>query len=182
MNRPGIRPLIDEQTIQARIEELGEEITRDYEGKNPLFIGILRGAFIFLADLARHIRTPCSFDFMAVSSYGSGTKSTGVVRILKDLDEPIDGRHVILIEDIVDTGLTLDYLFRFLAAREPASIEACVLLDKYECRQVDVRVRYTAFRIPNRFVVGYGLDLDQDYRHPPFVGECITEDSGADRG
>jgi len=164
------RVLISEEQIAQRIDEIGAQISEDYRGKNPLFVGILRGAFMFLADLARRITTPCAFDFIAVSSYGAGTQTSGIVRILKDLNEPILNRHVILVEDIVDTGLTLDYLNRFLLCRSPASLETCVLLDKRVCRKIEVRTRYTAFTIGDEFVVGYGLDLDQQFRNIPYVG------------
>ncbi len=162
--------VFSEKQISRRINELGRQISEDYRDKFPLLIGILRGAFIFLADLARAIHIPCTFDFMAVSSYGSKTKTSGVVRILKDLNEHIQDRHVILVEDIIDTGLTLDYLIRILKARHPASLKTCALLDKKECRKADIQADYTGFTVPDAFMVGYGLDLDQSFRNLPYVG------------
>src|SRR4051794_41781914 len=162
--------LVDEESLQARIAELGEDISRDYRGREPLLVGVLKGAVFFMADLVREITIPCEIDFMAVSSYGSGTDSSGVVRILKDLDANIEGRHVVIVEDIVDSGLTLSYLVRNLEARQPASLEVCALLTKPERREIDVPVRYTGFEIPNRFVIGYGLDFAERYRNLPYVG------------
>ena len=164
------RVLISEEEIAARLRELGEEITRDYEGQALLLVGILRGAFMVMADLARHIRVPVEFDFMAVSSYGSAAKTSGVVRILKDLDEEIAGRHVLLVEDIVDSGLTLDYLLQTLRFRKPASIELATLLLKEGMQRVPVEARYVGFTIGPEFVVGYGLDFDQLYRNLPYIG------------
>ncbi|MBN2054598.1 hypoxanthine phosphoribosyltransferase [bacterium] len=162
--------VLSEGEIKRRTEEMGRQLSIDYAGKEPLFIGILRGAFIFLSDLSRAVTIPCSFDFMVVSSYGTETKSTGVVRILKDLNETVEGRHIILVEDIVDTGLTLDYLIRMLRVREPASIKTCALLNKQECRVVEVQTDYVGFDIDNFFVVGYGLDYQQLYRNLPYIG------------
>ncbi len=154
--------LIDEATLKQRVQEMGAEITRDYAGQSLLLIGVLKGAVIFLSELAQQIKLPVAFDFMAVSSYGSSTESSGVVRILKDLDESIEGRHVLIVEDIIDTGLTLDYLYRHLQNRKPASIGICTLLDKPSRRLVEVPVKYIGFQIPDDFVVGYGLDLTSD--------------------
>ncbi len=164
------RVLISEEEIAHRLREMGEEISRDYHGERLLVVGVLRGAFMVMADLARHISIPVEFDFMAVSSYGSSTKTSGVVRILKDLDEEIAGRHVLLVEDIVDSGLTLDYLLRTLRLRNPSSIELATLLLKEGTRQVQVEARYVGFRIAPEFVVGYGLDFGQLYRNLPYVG------------
>ncbi|MGZ4354559.1 MAG: hypoxanthine phosphoribosyltransferase [Gaiellaceae bacterium] len=162
--------LIDEQTLQKRIAELGREISADYEGRDLLLVGVLKGAVFFMADLMRHIRVPCEVDFMAISSYGASTDSSGIVRILKDLDLNIEGRNVLVVEDIIDSGLTLSYLVRTLEAREPGSLEICTLLTKPERREIDVDVRYVGFEIPNRFVIGYGLDFAERYRNLRYVG------------
>src|SRR5438876_6060928 len=162
--------LIEEAALKARIAELGEDISDFYEGRDPLLVGVLKGAVFFMADLMRHLRVPCEVDFMAISSYGAATDSSGVVRIRKDLDINIEGRHVLVVEDIIDSGLTLSYLVRNLEAREPASLEVCALLTKPERREIDVPVRYTGFEIPNRFVIGYGLDFAERYRNLPYVG------------
>ena len=162
--------LIDEGTLQARIAELGAEVSSDYAGKELLLVGVLKGAVFFMADLMRSITVPCEIDFMAISSYGASTDSSGVVRILKDLDINIEGRNVLVVEDIIDSGLTLSYLMRNLEAREPASLEVCALLTKPERREIDVPVRYVGFEIPNRFVIGYGLDFGERYRNLPYVG------------
>ena len=154
----------------ARIAELGAEISADYAGRDLLLVGVLKGAVFFMADLMRHLTVPCEIDFMAISSYGASTDSSGVVRILKDLDINIEGRHVLVVEDIIDSGLTLSYLMRNLEAREPASLEVCALLTKPERREIDVPVRYMGFEIPNRFVIGYGLDFAERYRNLPYVG------------
>ena len=162
--------LIDEQTLQGRIGELGEAISADYAGRDLLLIGVLKGAVFFMADLIRRLTVPCEIDFMAISSYGAATDSSGVVRILKDLDINIEGKDVLVVEDIIDSGLTLSYLVRNLEAREPASLEICALLTKPERREIDVDVRYVGFEIPNRFVIGYGLDFAERYRNLPYVG------------
>jgi hypoxanthine phosphoribosyltransferase len=162
--------LIDEERLRGRIAELGEEISTDYAGRDLLLIGVLKGAVFFMADLMRHLTMACEVDFMAISSYGASTDSSGVVRILKDLDINIDGRDVLVVEDIIDSGLTLSYLIRNLEAREPASLEVCALLTKPERREIDVPVRYVGFEIPNRFVIGYGLDFAERYRNLPYVG------------
>ena len=162
--------LIDQDTLQRRIAELGEEISADYAGRDLLLVGVLKGAVFFMADLMRGLSIPCEIDFMAISSYGDSTDSSGVVRILKDLDINIEGRDVLVVEDIIDSGLTLSYLMRNLEAREPASLEICALLTKPERREIDVPVRYVGFEIPNRFVIGYGLDFAERYRNLPYVG------------
>lgn len=170
--------LIDEASLAARVAELGEEISRDYAGQDLLLIGVLKGAVFFLSDLMRAIDVPCEVDFMAISSYGSATDSSGVVRILKDLDAPIEGRNVLVVEDIVDSGLTLSYLVRTLKARGPASLEVCALLTKPARRRIDVGCRYVGFEIPARFVVGYGLDLAQRFRNLPYIGVVHDEAAG----
>jgi hypoxanthine phosphoribosyltransferase len=167
--------LIDEKTLQTRIRELGEQISRDYQGKRPILVGVLKGAFMFMADLIRHISIPHEIDFMATSSYGAATESSGIVRILKDLDTPISGRDVLIVEDIIDTGLTLDYLLRILRARNPASIRVCTLLDKRERRRIPIPLDYVGFEIPNKFVVGYGLDFGEIYRNLPYIAVLKPE-------
>ena len=162
--------LIEADALQQRVAELGEEISADYAGRDLLLVGVLKGAVFFMADLMRHLAIPCEIDFMAISSYGDSTDSSGVVRILKDLDINIEGRHVLVVEDIIDSGLTLSYLIRNLEAREPATLEICALLTKPERREIDVPVRYVGFEIPNRFVIGYGLDFAERYRNLPYVG------------
>ena len=157
--------LISREKIQSRVKELGDMISRHYENKNPLLIGILKGAFIFMADLSRAISIPHTVDFMAVSSYGSSTTTSGVVRILKDLDSPLSHRHAIIVEDIVDSGLTLNYIKRLLMARSPDSLSVCALLDKRTKKIECGPIEFTGFEIPNYFVLGYGLDLDQQYRN-----------------
>ena len=161
--------LMDEETVKKRVRELGAEITRDYAGESLLLVGVLKGAVVFLSELAQRIELPATFDFMAVSSYGSSTESSGVVRILKDLDESLEGKHVLIVEDIIDTGLTLDYLYRHLKSRHPASLNICTLLDKPSRRLVEVPVKYVGFQIPDYFVVGYGLDYDEKYRNLPYI-------------
>ncbi|HEX2495589.1 MAG TPA: hypoxanthine phosphoribosyltransferase [Gaiellaceae bacterium] len=170
---------MEEDALRERIGELGAEISADYAGKDLLLVGVLKGAVFFMADLMRHITVPCEVDFMAISSYGASTDSSGVVRILKDLDETIEGRNVLVVEDIIDSGLTLSYLKRTLGARNPASLEICALLTKPERREVDVPVRYTGFEIPNRFVVGYGLDFAERYRNLRYVGVLADEAASA---
>jgi hypoxanthine phosphoribosyltransferase len=167
--------LIDSDALRARIAELGEEISAAYEGKDLLLIGVLKGAVFFMADLMRHLTVPCEVDFMAISSYGAATDSSGVVRILKDLDINIEGRNVLVVEDIIDSGLTLSYLMRNLESREPASLEICALLTKPERREIDVPVRWIGFEIPNRFVICYGLDFAERYRNLPYVGVLSEE-------
>ena len=157
--------LIDEERLQERIRELGRELSQDYAGRELLLVGVLKGAVFFMADLMRNLSVPCEIDFMAISSYGAATDSSGVVRILKDLDINIEGRHVLVVEDIIDSGLTLSYLLRNLESREPASLEICALLTKPDRREIDVPVKYVGFEIPNEFVVGYGLDYNEHYRN-----------------
>jgi hypoxanthine phosphoribosyltransferase len=163
--------VVPEDALQARIHELGKEITADYDGRPPLLVGVLKGAFMFMADLARAIDLPVEFDFMAVSSYGASTKSSGVVRIVKDLDLELADRHVLLVEDIVDSGLTLEYLRRNLLARGPASLEVCALFVREGNAKAEVDLRYVGFRIPPAFIIGYGLDVAERYRNLPFV--CV---------
>jgi hypoxanthine phosphoribosyltransferase len=167
--------LISRDQLATRIAELGKQISDDYRGKDLILVGILRGAILFLADLLREITVPVAVDFMALSSYGAATKSSGVVRILKDLDDSITGRHVLVVEDIVDTGLTMDYLRRSLSERNPASLAICALLDKSSRRVVPVDVHYTGFEIPDKFVVGYGLDYQQMYRNLPHIAYVEAE-------
>jgi hypoxanthine phosphoribosyltransferase len=167
--------LVSDEQIQTRLADIGAEIDRDYAGRSVLLIGVLKGAFILMADLARNITIPVDFDFMAVSSYGSATQTSGVVRILKDLDLDIAGRDVIVVEDIVDSGLTLNYLMRNLRARGPASLEVMSLLSKPDQVRVDVPIRYHGFAVPNLFVVGYGLDYAERYRNLPYVGTLKPE-------
>jgi hypoxanthine phosphoribosyltransferase len=161
--------LISEEEIQAKLAEMGEAITRDYAGRPVLLVGVLKGAFVVMADLARHIRLPVEFDFMAVSSYGAATKTSGVVRILKDLDHDLENRDVLIVEDIVDSGLTLNYLLKNLRARRPASLEVAALLRKRGLQKVAIDMRYVGFEIPPEFVVGYGLDFGERYRNLPYV-------------
>ncbi len=174
-----VRTLITEDELKERISELGEEIARDYRGKNPLLIGILKGAVYFMTDLSRALPIPLTMDFMAVSSYGAAHKSSGVVRILKDLDTPLTGRHVLVVEDVLDTGLTLKYLVRSFEARGAASVEIATCLVKEGAQAEPVDVRYVGFTIPNEFVVGYGLDYAERYRNLPYVGvlkpSCYTD-------
>jgi len=167
--------LISGDDVQAKIRELGDRITEDYRGRDLLLIGVLKGAFVLMADLSRNIRLPLQFDFMAVSSYGAATKTSGVVRIMKDLDRDIDGKDVLLVEDIVDSGLTLAYLLRNLRARKPASLEVCALLQKPEVQQVPLDIKYRGFEIPPVFVVGYGLDFAEKYRNLPYVATLKPE-------
>jgi len=167
--------LVDADALRARIAELGAQISDDYEGRELLLVGVLKGAIFFIADLMRELRVPCEIDFMAISSYGAATDSSGVVRILKDLDSSIADRHVLVVEDIIDSGLTLSYLLRTLRARRPASLEICALLTKPERREIDVPTRYVGFEIPNRFVVGYGLDYAERYRNLPYIGVLRQE-------
>jgi hypoxanthine phosphoribosyltransferase len=161
--------------LEQRIAELGQRVTADYEGRPPLLVGVLKGAFVFMSDLARAIRLPLEFDFMAVSSYGSATKTSGVVRIVKDLDLDLSDRHVLLVEDIVDSGLTLSYVRRNLLARGPASLEVCALLVKQGLQKADPDLRYVGFTIPPEFVVGYGLDVGERYRNLPYVCRYVGQ-------
>jgi hypoxanthine phosphoribosyltransferase len=166
VNDPAIgEVLVPAEELKRRIRELGAEISRDYAGRDLIMIGVLKGAVLFLADLMRELTVPCELDFMALSSYGSATDSSGVVRILKDLDSSIENRNVLIVEDIIDSGLTLQYLLRNLRARDPASLEVCSLLTKPDRRRVELPIRYVGFEIPNRYVIGYGLDYAQRYRN-----------------
>src|SRR4051794_31196774 len=168
--------LVQPDELEHRVRELGEEISRDYAGRDLLLVGVLKGAVFFLADLMRHIDVPaCEVDFMAVSSYGSSTDSSGVVRILKDLDAPLEGRDVLIVEDIVDSGLTLQYLMRTLETRGPASLEVCALLTKPDRRKVEMPARYVGFEIPDKFAIGYGLDYAERYRNLPYVATLVLE-------
>jgi hypoxanthine phosphoribosyltransferase len=169
------RILITSEEIGARVRELGQQITNDYAGQEILMIGVLRGAVIFMADLARSIKRPMDIDFMAISSYGMATNSSGVVRIIKDLDEVVEGRHILIIEDIIDSGLTLNYLVDNIKSRKPASVRICTLLSKPDRRKVNVTVDYNGFIIPDHFVVGYGLDYAGKYRNLPFIGVLKPE-------
>jgi hypoxanthine phosphoribosyltransferase len=169
--------LVSSHDIQDKVRELGERITGDYGEDKLLLVGILRGAVVFLSDLMRHLQLPCEIDFMEVSSYGASIHSSGVVRILKDLEENITGRHVLLVEDIIDTGLTLSYLRRALLQREPASLEICALLTNPSRRQVDLRVRYLGFEVPDEFVIGYGIDFAGAYRNLPDIHVLKPEES-----
>jgi hypoxanthine phosphoribosyltransferase len=161
--------LVSSEDLARRVQELGVEISRDYEGRDLVMVGVLKGAVVFIADLMRQLTVPCELDFMAVTSYGSSTDSSGVVRILKDLDAPIEGRDVLIVEDIIDSGLTLQYLMRNLKVRSPRSLEVCALLTKPERRRVDLPTRYVGFEIPNRFAIGYGLDHSQKHRNLDYV-------------
>jgi hypoxanthine phosphoribosyltransferase len=169
--------VVSPEQLRKRVAELGAEITRDYQDRDLFLMGVLKGAVFFVADLMRAIDVPCELDFMAVSSYGSLTDSSGVVRILKDLDAPIEGKDVLIVEDVVDSGLTLGYLLRSLRSRNPRSLEVCTLLDKTQRRKVELPIRYVGFEIPDRFVIGYGLDLDQRYRNLPFVAALTGDES-----
>jgi hypoxanthine phosphoribosyltransferase len=170
--------LIKSDEIQSKLADIGDRITQDYEGRSILLVGVLKGAFVVMADLARYIRLPLEFDFMAVSSYGAATKSSGVVRILKDLDHDLEGLDVLVVEDIVDSGLTLKYLLKNLAARKPATLEVMALLRKSGIQQVELDLRYVGFDIPNEFVVGYGLDFAEKYRNLPYVATLKPSVSG----
>jgi hypoxanthine phosphoribosyltransferase len=167
--------MLSEEEVDKRIKEIGEQISRDYEGKSVHLVCVLKGGSFFLCELAKRISVPVSLDFMSVSSYGGGTSSSGIVRIVKDLDEPLEGKHVIVIEDIVDSGRTLSYLLEMLGDRKPASMKLCTLLDKPDRRVVDVHVDYTGFQIPDEFVVGYGLDYDQKHRNLPYIGKVVFD-------
>ena len=162
--------LLSEEAIAAKVKELGAQIAKDYADKNPLIVSVLKGSYIFMADLTRAIDTPCNVDFMVVSSYGNGTKTTGEVQIIKDIAQPIDGRDLLIVEDILDSGVTLHYLMQILAARGANSIRLCTLLSKPERRKIDVNVDYLGFEIPDEFVVGYGLDYAEKYRNLPYIG------------
>lgn len=167
--------LLGSEEIQNRVRELGQQISKEYAGQEILVIGILKGAFVFCADLMRNLTVQTGLDFMAVSSYGSSTESSGVIRIVKDLEASVEGRHVLLVEDIVDSGLTLKYLREYLQHQNPASLKVCVLLDKPQRRKTQVVVDYTGFTIPDEFIVGYGIDYAEHYRHLPYIGLIAEE-------
>jgi hypoxanthine phosphoribosyltransferase len=167
--------LIDADALRARVADLGDEISDFYAGRDLLLVGVLKGAVFFMADLMRHLTVPCEVDFMAITSYGAATDSSGVVRILKDLDINIEGRNVLVVEDIIDSGLTLSYLIRNLESRQPASLDVVALMTKPARREIDVAVRWIGFEIPNRFVIGYGLDFAERYRNLPYVGVLSEE-------
>ena len=169
------RILFDSEEVASRVSDLGKEISRDYIGRDLLLVGVLKGAIFFVADLMRELDIPCSVDFMAISSYGSSANSSGVVRILKDLSEKVEGRDVLVIEDIIDSGLTLSYLLRTLRARQPKSLEVCALLNKPARRKIEIDCRYVGFEIPAEYVIGYGLDFGEQYRHLPYVGVLRKE-------
>ena len=171
-----IKVLLSEEEVDSRIKAIGEEISRDYAGKQVHLVCVLKGGSFFMCELAKRITVPVSLDFMSVSSYGSDTKSSGVVKIVKDLDESVTGKEVIVVEDIVDSGRTLSYLMEMLRDRGPASLRLCTLLDKPERRVIDVKVDYTGFQIPDKFVVGYGLDYDKKYRNLPYIGVVEFDD------
>ena len=168
------RVLISQIELEKKVQEIGEQISRDYEGETPIFVGVLKGCFIFMADLMRHVTINCSMDFMAVSSY-QGTSSTGAVKINKDLNESIEGKHVILVEDILDSGVTLNYLKNYLSVRKPASIAIATLMDKPSRRKADIYADYSCFEVPDAFVVGYGLDYNEKYRNLPYIGVLKPE-------
>lgn len=175
MDKHHVDVLISEEEVNKKIKELGEKITKDYEGKTVSLVCVLKGGSFFMCELAKRIDRPVTLDFMSVSSYGGDTKSSGVVKIVKDLDEAIEGKDVLVVEDIVDSGRTLSYLLSMLKERKPASLRLCTLLDKPSRRVVDVNVDYTGFQIPDTFVVGYGLDYDQIYRNLPYIGQVIFD-------
>lgn len=166
--------LISEEELQAAVKKIGDQISKDFEGKDPIFIGVLKGCWIFMADLMRYVTVNCSVDFMSVSSY-SGTTSTGAVKITKDLNEDIEGRHIIIVEDILDSGVTLNYLKNYLEVRKPASITIATLMDKPSRRKADVYADYSCFEVPDAFVVGYGLDYNERYRNLPYIGVLKPE-------
>jgi hypoxanthine phosphoribosyltransferase len=171
-----VEVMLTEEEVDRRIQEIGDQISKDYAGKQVHLVCVLKGGSFFMCELAKRITVPVSLDFMSVSSYGAGTKSSGVVKIVKDLDEPLEGKDVLVVEDIVDSGRTLSYLLDMLSDRGPASLRLCTLLDKPDRRVVDVNVDYTGFQIPDEFVVGYGLDYDQRYRNLPFIGVVRFDD------
>ena len=170
LNDDILEVLLSEKEIRARVKKLGAQITKDYAGKKPFFLGVLKGSFVFMADLTRCVDLPCTMDFMAVSSYGGGTSSTGAVRITKDLTHDIEGKDVIIVEDILDSGITLSYLKSYLSNRKPASLRIVTLLDKPSRRKADISADYCGFSVPDEFVVGYGLDFAESYRNLPYIG------------
>lgn len=167
--------LYSEEELRIKIKELGEKISSDYEGKDLILIGILKGSVVFMSDLLKEITIPCRMDFMAVSSYGNASSSSGVVRILKDLDYEIEGKHVLVVEDIIDSGITLKYLLKYLNSKKPESVEVACLLNKQERRKVDIDVKYLGYEVPDYFLVGYGLDYAEKYRNLPFIGILKAE-------
>ncbi len=175
MNNDIKKILISEEDIQRRVKQLGEEISRDFAGKNLLMVGVLKGSVVFMADLMRYITVPCEIDFMAVSSYGAGTSTSGVVKIIKDLSNPIEGYDVLVIEDILDSGVTLSYLLELLKTKGAKSISLATMLDKPERRKKEVKLDYKGFEVPDEFVVGYGLDYDEKYRNLPYIGVLKPE-------
>ena len=170
-----VKEMIAQEKVENRIKEMAAQINKDYEGKSVHLVCILKGSVFFTCELAKYITVPVTIDFMQCSSYGADTKSSGIVKLAKDLDEPITGRHTIIIEDIIDSGRTLSHLVKLLSQREPASLQLCTLLDKPDRRVVEVDVKYTGFEIPDKFVVGYGLDFDQKMRNLPYIGEVVFE-------
>lgn len=164
-----------EEQIRTRIKELGAILSEEYDGKNPLFVGVLKGCFVFMADLVRAVTIPCTVDFMAVSSYGNATTTTGAVKINKDLSEDIEGRHVVIVEDILDSGITLSYLSKYLMNRNPASLSIVTLFDKPEGRRTDIQAKHYGYRVPNKFIVGYGLDYAEKYRNLPYIAVLKPE-------
>lgn len=175
MNNDIEKVMFSEETLAARVAELGQQISRDFEGRRPLLVGILKGCFMFMADLMRHITIPCTIDFMAVSSYGNKSVTTGAVKINKDLSEDIEGRDIIIVEDILDSGITLSYLMNYMEVRKPASISIVTLFDKPARRQKEVLPRYKGFEIEDEFIVGYGLDYAEEYRNLPYIGVLKPE-------
>lgn len=167
--------LLTEEQIRDKVKEIGNEITEKYKGKNPILVGILKGSVMFMADLMKEIKIPCTMDFMAVSSYGNSTESTGIVKIIKDLDSSIEGENVIIVEDIIDTGVTLSYLKNYLKSRNPNSIEIVTLLNKPSRRKAEITPEYCGFSVPDYFLVGYGLDYAEKYRNLPFIGSLKEE-------
>ena len=174
MEKDSERVLISQIELEKKVQEIGEQISKDYEGETPIFVGVLKGCFIFMADLMRHVTINCSMDFMAVSS-SQGTSSTGAVKINKDLNESIEGKHLILVEDILDSGVTLNYLKNYLSVRKPASIKIATLMDKPARRKADIYADYSCFEVPDAFVVGYGLDYNEKYRNLPYIGVLKPE-------
>ena len=175
MEKDILKVLVTEEELKTRIAELGEELYKRYEGHRPLFLGVLKGSFVFMADLMRAVTIPCSIDFLSVSSYGNGTASSGEVRILKDLDCSLEGKDLLIVEDILDSGMTLSFLLKTLSARNPASIRLCTFLDKPERRRVDIRPDYVGAEVPDKFIVGYGLDYAEKYRNLPYIGVLKPE-------
>jgi len=179
MKKIELKKIISQRTLKRKVKQLGTKIVKDYKDKNPILVGILKGSFVFLSDLVREIKTSHEVDFISVGSYGSEERASGVVRLLKDLSSNIEGRHVIIVEDIVDTGLTLNYIRQNLLTRRPKSLEIVTLLDKKERRKVKIQIKYVGFRVPNNFVVGYGLDFNENYRNLPYIAKMDEKKSEA---